>query len=143
MKDITISEIEFIAFELAQELLKYDEPIPDYSTRYPNVLESCIVTPFMKFDKKYLYPGLIKKASVLFYLMIKNHPFQNGNKRIAATTLLTFLYLNEKWLDTSKKGLYDFTKLVASSPAELKDSIIGVIEEYIQKYLKTVKKTEQ
>jgi len=40
-----------------------------------------------------LYPTLVSKASFLFYLMIKNHPFQNGNKRIAITTLFTFFIL--------------------------------------------------
>jgi death-on-curing protein len=47
---------------------------------------------------KRLYPTLVATAAILFYLMIKNHPFQNGNKRIAITTLLTFLYNNNKWL---------------------------------------------
>jgi death-on-curing protein len=90
IQNITIEKIKHIAHELAVQTMSWDEPIPDFETRYPNVLESCIMVPFQKFNRKYLYPGLIGKAAILFYLLIKNHPFQNGNKRIAVTTLLVF-----------------------------------------------------
>ena len=96
MKTISISDVEYISFRLAEEMLAFDEPIPDFTSRFPNILESCIATPFQRFSKKSLYPGLISKASILFYLMVKNHPFQNGNKPIAMTTLLVFLFLNGK-----------------------------------------------
>ena len=98
MKTITIKEVEYTAFRLAKELLTYNEPFPEFGTRFPNILESCLAMPFQRFSKKSLYPGLISKASILFYLMLKNHPFQNGNKRIAMTTLLVFLYMNKKWI---------------------------------------------
>ena len=80
IKPLSIKEIEYLAFRLAREIMAYNEPIPDFETRFPNILESCLVVPFQKFDKKLLYNGLIGKAGILFYLMIKNHPFQNGNK---------------------------------------------------------------
>ena len=70
---LSVKEIEYIAFRLARELMTYDEPIPDFNTRFPNKLESCIAVPSQKFEKKNLYKGFIKKASILFYLMIKNH----------------------------------------------------------------------
>jgi prophage maintenance system killer protein len=82
MRIISISDVEYLAFRLAKEHLSFDEPIPDFSTRFPNMLESCVVAPFQKFSGKDLYPSLVAKTSILFYLMIKNHPFQNGNKRI-------------------------------------------------------------
>ncbi len=97
MQQITVKEVEYIAFSLAQEILSFNEPIPDFSTRFPNILESCLAVPFQRFTGKSLYPNLISKASILFYLLIKNHPFQNGNKRIAMTTLFYFLYKNKKW----------------------------------------------
>ena len=54
MEIITVQEVEFLAFRLAREHLSFDEPIPDFSTRFPNALESCLVTPFMKFSGKSL-----------------------------------------------------------------------------------------
>jgi hypothetical protein len=42
LKTITVKEVEYIAFRLAKELLSFNEPIPDFSTRFPNILESCL-----------------------------------------------------------------------------------------------------
>lgn len=74
---ISIEEVEYIAHRSARNMMTWDEPIPDFSTRYPNVLESCLAVPFQSFGRKDLYPTFIKKATILFYLMIKNHPFEN------------------------------------------------------------------
>ena len=135
MKIITIADVEYLAFRLAKEHLSFDEPIPDFSTRFPNSLESCVLTPFQRFSGKALYPTLVAKASILFYLMIKNHPFQNGNKRIAITTLLTFLYGNNKWLKADNQELYNFTVWVAQSPAQLKDQVVAAIQKFIRDHL--------
>ncbi len=132
MRIITVADVEYLAFRLAKEHLSFNEPIPDFSTRFPNILESCVVTPFQRFSGKSLYPSLIAKASILFYLMIKNHPFQNGNKRIAITTLLTFLLGNGKWLKADNQELYNFTVWVAQSPAEFKDQVVSAIQKFIR-----------
>ncbi len=133
MRKINIKTVEYITHELARQTMTGSEPIPDFNTRYPNILESCVATPFQKFNQKDLYPGLIKKAAVLFYYLIKNHPFQNGNKRIAVTTLLTFLYLNNKWLRVDNKELYNFAVWIAESPSSLKQSVVYAIESFIGK----------
>lgn len=135
MKIITVKDVEYITFRLAKEMLTFNEPIPDFSTRYPNILESCIATPFQKFSKKDLYPGLLSKASILFYLMIKNHPFQNGNKRIAMTTLFVFLYRNKKWIKVNTQELYNFTVWIAQSPPKVKEEAVKAIEKFLKTYI--------
>ena len=135
MQKITVKIVEHIAVQLAQEMLEFDEPIPDFATRYPNRLESCIGTPFQTFSKKSLYSSLVSKASILFYLMIKNHPFQNGNKRIAMTTLMVFLFLNKKWIKADTQELYNFTVWIAQSPPKLKNEVVKAIEKFIKTYL--------
>ena len=137
MKTIPISiiEVEFIAYKLAEKLMKFEEPIPDFGTRFPNILESCLDTPFQTFDGKYLYEGLTKKAAVLFYLMIKNHPFKNGNKRIGMMAMLYLLYKNGKWLDSDNQVLYNFAKWVAASDPSVKDATILVIEKFVGDHL--------
>lgn len=132
---LSVKDVEYVAFVLAREQLSFDEPIPDFSTRYPNILESCLATPFQTFEKKYLYPTLIAKAAILFYLMNKNHPFQNGNKRIALTTLLIFFYRNKKWLSVDTKVFYNFALWIAQSPPDAKNAVIQAIEEFIKKYM--------
>jgi death on curing protein len=135
VKKITIEEVEHVAFWFAQMELGFDEPIPEYSTRFPGSLESCIAIPFQKFEGKSLYPTLIKKGAILFYLIIKNHPFQNGNKRIAITTLLLFLQNNDKWIFVDPKELYNFTVWVAQSPPTVKNETVAAIEAFLKKYI--------
>ena len=135
MKIITVKEGEYIAHRLAQEMVAFNEPIPDFSTRFPNILESCLATPFQSFSKKSLYPTLISKASILFYLMIKNHPFQNGNKRIAMTTLLFFLHKNKKWIRVDTQELYNFTVWIAQSPRDVKEEMVKAIDKFLKKHL--------
>ncbi|MCK4578414.1 MAG: type II toxin-antitoxin system death-on-curing family toxin [Candidatus Marinimicrobia bacterium] len=135
MKIITLADVEYIAFRLARENLSFDEPIPDFTTRFPHVLESCIITPFQKFSGKTLYPSLAAKAAMLFYLMIKNHPFQNGNKRIAITTLLTFLHSNGKWLQADTQELYNVTMWVAQSPSAFKEQVVAAVLQFIRDHL--------
>ena len=135
MNYITLKEVEFVAFTLAQETLSFNEPIPGFTTRFPNILESCLATPFQTFTRKALYPGLVSRASFLFYLLIKNHPFQNGNKRIAMTTLLVFLYKNKKWIEVDTKELYNFTVWVAESQPLFKDETVSAIKKFLRKHL--------
>lgn len=135
MKIISLADIEYITFELARSHLSFSEPIPDFSTRFPNVLESCIMTPFQRFGGKDLYPTVIGKASILFYLMIKNHPFQNGNKRIAITTLLTFLFENGRWITVDTQEFYNFTVWVAQSPSSVKEEVVAAIRKFIKKHI--------
>jgi len=135
MKILTVKEVEYIAFRLAKELLSFDEPIPDFTTRFPNILESCLATPFQSFSRKSLYPSLISKASILFYLMIKNHPFQNGNKRIAMTTLFVYLHKNGKWIEVDTQELYNFTVWIAQSPPRFKEEVVKAIEKFLRAHM--------
>lgn len=135
MKRLTVKEVEYIAFRLAQEMLSFSEPIPDFSTRFPGILESCLAVPFQAFTSKSPYPGLMEKAAILFYLMIKNHPFQNGNKRIAMTTSLVFLHKNKKWLQADTQELYNFTMWIAQSPAKFKDEALKAVKRFIKEHL--------
>jgi|SRR3989344_3315232 len=135
MRILSVADVEYIAYDLAKKLMTHDEPIPDFVTRFPNVLERCLIQPFQRFDGKDLYQGLIKKTAILFYLMIKNHPFQNGNKRIAVSTTLFFLADNDKWLKISNQELYNFAKWVAESNANLKDATVNAVEKFISLYI--------
>lgn len=135
IKSITILEVEYIAYRLARETMKWDEPIPDFGSRFPGKLESCLAVPFQSFGGELFYKGLIEKASMLFYLMIKNHPFENGNKRIAMTTMFYLLYKNKKWLQVDNQELYNFAKWVAESNPKLKDETIAAVRKFVKTYI--------
>ncbi len=132
---ITIAEVEYVAFRLARETMTWDEKIPDFSSRFPGKLESCLAVPFQGFEGKKFYKGLFEKAAILFYLLVKNHPFENGNKRIAMTTLLYFLFKNNKWLHVDSRELYNFAKWVAESNPKLRKETVLAIQKFIETYI--------
>jgi death-on-curing family protein len=135
MIPITIKEVEHLAHIMAQKFMEWNEPIPDFETRYPGILEGCLGNTFQTFDKKDLYKTLNRKAAILFYTMIKDHPFVNGNKRIAVTTMLVFLYLNGKWLSISKEDLYELSLQVASTNPRFKDGVVNTLDGLIKRYM--------
>lgn len=131
IRTVSVKEVEYTAFRLARELMTRDEPIPDFGTRFPNILESCLKVPFQTFNKRSLYRGLVGKGAILFYLLVKNHPFENGNKRIAVITLFLFLLKNNKWLKVDNDELYRFAKGVAASDPKSTDLEVGKIRDFL------------
>ncbi|WP_227699186.1 type II toxin-antitoxin system death-on-curing family toxin [Spirosoma radiotolerans] len=60
-----------------------------------------MVQPFATFDGDELYPSLIEKAALAGYLLICNHPFVDGNKRIGHAVMEAHLVLNGFEIDAS------------------------------------------
>lgn len=134
-KSVSVNEVEYTAHRLAVKFMTWNEPIPSFGSRFPNVLESCLKVPFQTYARKNLYRRLTGKAAILFYLMVKNHPFLNGNKRIAVMTLFFLLYKNGKWLNISNEQLYRVAVGVAESKSKSKDGIIRWLEKTISQHL--------
>ncbi|MBL8160023.1 type II toxin-antitoxin system death-on-curing family toxin [Candidatus Saccharibacteria bacterium] len=135
MKRLSIGDVQYIAHALAVEWMQFDEPLPDFETRYPGRLESCIEQPFQTYEGVELYEGLAAKAAMLFYLIIKNHPFENGNKRMAVTITVVFLVLNGKFVKATPHEMYKAACLVAESKSEEMDKHITVLIGAFQEYL--------
>lgn len=135
MEYLTLAEVEFVAHELARQMMDGDEPIPPFASRYEDRLESCLSTPQQTYDKRELYPTLLDKVAILFYLMIKSHPFENGNKRVAVMTLIYILYKNGKWLSLPGMVLYQFAKDVAASESRRKDDQVKSIRAFLKPHI--------
>lgn len=84
-----------------------------------------------------LYPSVEEKAAMLLYLVIKNHSFSDGNKRIAATLFLWFLNNNGiLYREDGSKRLADntlvaLTLMIAESKPEEKDVMVKVVVNLI------------
>ncbi len=88
--------------ELASEMYpNYPDPMPEFhflgGDAGRGLLASALAQPAQTFAGTYLNRTIPDKAAVLLISMIKNHPFVDGNKRIALTTTTVFLSLNG-WL---------------------------------------------
>jgi death-on-curing family protein len=70
---------------------------------------------------------------MLYYLCIKNHPFEDGNKRMGIFALTIYLAKNGYWLDTTNEDLFNMTVKVAANSMKQKDQIISEIQAFIKK----------
>lgn len=88
---------------------------------------------YQSFGGEELYPSLEQKAAMLLYLVVKNHSFIDGNKRIAAALFLHFLDKNQILYHLSgsrgisEEGLAALTLLIAASKPEEKDTMLKII----------------
>jgi death-on-curing protein len=57
-------------------------------------LESAVAQPRASFGGDDLHPTLIEKAGALGFALAQDHPFVDGNKRVAHAAMATFLLLN-------------------------------------------------
>ena len=91
------------------------------------------------FDGKDAYPSLEEKASNLLCMLVKNHPFIDGNKRIAVVLFLWFLEKNSDLYrsDGTKRiadnALVAITLLIAESHPEEKDILTRVVVNLINR----------
>ena len=101
--------------------------------------KSSINTIYQTFGGEELYPSIEEKAAMLFYLVVKNHSFSDGNKRIAAFLFLWFLEKNGILYksDGSKlignNMLVALTLMIAESRTEEKDVMVKVVINLINK----------
>ena len=81
------------------------------------------------FSKQDAYPSLEEKAAMLLYLVVKNHAFVDGNKRIAAACFLLFLerngmlFTNQGKPIISNEALASLTLFVATSKADEMETV--------------------
>jgi death-on-curing protein len=57
-------------------------------------LESALAQPRASFDGRDLHPTIVQKAAALGFSLALNHPFVDGNKRVAHAAMEVFLLLN-------------------------------------------------
>ena len=94
--------------------------------------DSSINQIYQTFGGKDCYPTLEEKAAMLLYMLVKNHSFTDGNKRIGAACFLHFLERNNilyqnGTLILDNATLFALTLLIASSKPEEKDTMKQVI----------------
>ena len=101
--------------------------------------KSSIGQIYQTFDGVELYPSVEEKAAMLLYLVVKNHSFSDGNKRIAAMLFLWFMEKNGILYGTSgqkriaNNTLVALTLMIAESRTEEMDVIVKVVVNLINK----------
>lgn len=99
--------------------------------------KSSIGQIYQTFGGEELYPSVEEKAAMLLYLVVKNHSFSDGNKRIAAMLFLWFLskngilYAPDGHKRIADNTLVALTLMIAESRTEEKDVMVKVVVNLI------------
>ncbi len=112
-----------VYLELEDILNIRDQIAAAYADRFeimsPNGLMSALAAPRRSAFGAEAFPTLADKAGALVYALIQNHPFWDGNKRIATAALRLFLARNDACLTADEPALRMFTTTIARG--ELRD----------------------
>lgn len=123
---------EFMALVIAMSA-EFDSAI--FGQERGQGFKSAIDQIQQSFDGRELYPSFEEKAATLLYLIVKNHAFVDGNKRIAAACFLLFLERNNRLrtagndevLTISNEALASLTLFVAASKPDEMNTVKRLI----------------
>jgi len=115
------------------ELIKKKGTGDLFGSERSKMFEGIVKNLYQTFNKKELYSTVEEKAAHLLYLIIKDHPFSDGNKRLGAFLFVYFLNKNnhlhkengERKIDNN--ALIALALLVAESNPKEKDAIVKII----------------
>jgi Virulence protein len=102
-----------------------------------DALRGIIGAVYQGFAGQQLYPSVQEKAANLLYLVVKDHPLSDGNKRTAAALFVTFLSRNGALHDAdgqvliSNNALAAVTLMVAMSDPKEKDLMIALVQRML------------
>ncbi len=119
--------------ELKEELISKKEATEIFGVERENSFKGIIRNIYQTFGGADLLPTIEEKAANLFYYIVKDHPFADGNKRIGSFMFVLFLsknnYLYNKngELKINENALVSLALLIATSKPDEKDLIIKLI----------------
>jgi len=127
-----------IISELKNNLATKKEASDLFGNENNNKLESVVKNLYQTFSKKELYKNIEEKSANLLYLIIKDHPFTDGNKRIASFLFVYFLDKNNYlYKESGEKKINDnaltvLALLIAESNPKEKDQMVALITQLIK-----------
>ncbi|MBQ0769930.1 MAG: virulence protein RhuM/Fic/DOC family protein [Bizionia sp.] len=131
-KGLTTKETDYPSLEDYQKLInlmlaEFDSDV--FGKEKDKSFQSSVAQIAKGFGVTDFYPTLEEKATTLLYLIVKNHSFVDGNKRIAAACFLKFLQQNNMLFNTknqpiiSNDTLASLTLFIASSKPEEMETV--------------------
>ena len=118
--------------------LKFSSDSDLFALEKDNGVEAIIFDIYQTFDGKDLYSSIEEKAANFLYLIIKNHVFIDGNKRIAATLFIYFLeFYNLLYKDGKQvidnNTLVAITLLIAQSNPKEKEILVDLVMNFLSR----------
>ncbi len=126
-------EIAFLSVDQVQEIhrrgIEEHGGSPDLRDR--GLLESAAAMPQAQFGGEFLHTGLPTMAAAYLFHLCKNHPFVDGNKRVAIAAAETFVLLNDHELAATDDELAQLTLGVADGSIS-KDEAIAFFRKHVR-----------
>lgn len=113
--------------EFKNSLLAIGEATALFANERNEQLQSILANLDQTMFGEELYQSVEEKAANLLYMVIKDHPFSDGNKRIGSFLFVLYLQLNKLTTNVNNIGLTSLALLVAESDPVQKDLIIRLI----------------
>jgi len=119
--------------EIKKDLITKKEASDFFGRENSDKFKGILGNIYQTFDRKELYPSLEEKSAHLLYFIIKDHPFVDGNKRIASFLFVYYLDKNDfLYRSTGEKKINNNTLtalaiLIAISNPSEKDKLIKII----------------
>ena len=132
----SLKQIKYEDCKLIIENLKFNEKSNLFAVERDRGLEAIIGNIYQSFDGEYIYKSVEEKAANFLYLIVKNHVFVDGNKRIAATLFIYFLeFYNILYKDDKQvidnNTLAALTLLIAESNPKEKDILVDLVTNFL------------
>jgi death-on-curing family protein len=136
--EIRYDEAESAIAELKKQLIAAKEATELFGSPKDDSFKGILGNIVQTFDGQYLYPSIEEQAAHLLYFVIKNHPFNDGNKRIGAFMFIWFLEKNKHRFKPSGESkindnaLVALALLVAQSDPREKETMVELIVNLIK-----------
>ena len=116
--------------------LRFNEESDIFAIERNKGLQSIIGSIYQTFDGTDVYKSIEEKAANFLYMIVKNHVFIDGNKRIAATLFIYFLNYYDLLYKENKQvidnnTLASLTLLIAESNPKEKEVIIDLVMNFL------------
>jgi death-on-curing family protein len=134
---LTYQDSKQVIQEIKTKLISKKEASKLFGQEIEEKFKAILGGIYQTFDKKELYPSLEEKSAHLLYFVIKDHPFVDGNKRIASFLFVYFLnknnylYKSNGEKKVNDNGLVALSLLIAVSDPKDKDILIKIITNII------------
>lgn len=131
-------ECKKIIKEVKKELISKKEASDLFGREREKSFESILRNLYQTFGGKELYKSIEDKSVHLLYLIIKDHPFSDGNKRIGSFMFVYFLDKNNYlYRESGEKKINDNTLtalalLVAASDPKEKDQMVALVSQLLR-----------
>ena len=118
---------------IKKELMRKGEATALFGQEKANELDGIIRNIYQTFGGDDLIPTVEEKAAHLLYYIIKDHPFNDGNKRIGAFLFILFLSKNDRLykpngeLKVNDNALVALSLMTAKSDPVQKDTVVSLI----------------